>query len=168
MSQEIRSKMEGGESREELLALRDEPVFGPGRTKQSFKDSTDINKILKKAQKAGSLAHLQKYDKAVYGEFHGYDLLEAMGKIDRANEIFNDLPAEIRSEFRHDALAFAKFASDPSNNDRLAELLPAIAEPGQFFPNPVNQGGDGAGAATPPPETSPEATSEDPAAVMDP
>jgi hypothetical protein len=98
MSQEIRSKMEGGESREELLALRDEPVFGPGRTKQSFKDSTDINKILKKAQKAGSLAHLQKYDKAVYGEFHGYDLLEAMGKIDRANEIFADLPAEIRSE----------------------------------------------------------------------
>ena len=55
MSLEIRKKMKGGESREELLALRDEPVYGPGRTKQSFKDSTDINKILKKAQKAGIL-----------------------------------------------------------------------------------------------------------------
>ena len=168
MSLEIREKMKGGESREELLALRAERSYDDGRTKQSFKDSTDINKILKKAQKAGSLAHLQKYDKAVYGEFENYDLLEAMQKVDRANEIFNDLPAEIRSEFKHDALAFAKFASDPSNNDRLQELLPAIAEPGQFFPNPVHQGATGAGAATPPPETSPEATSEDPAAVMDP
>ena len=37
------------------------PEYKDGRTKQSFKDSTDINKILKKAQRTGSIAHLNKY-----------------------------------------------------------------------------------------------------------
>ena len=69
-----------------------ERVYDDGRTKQAFKDSTDINKIIAKAQKAGTLAHLQKYDKAVYGEFENYDLLEAYNKLNRANEIFADLP----------------------------------------------------------------------------
>ena len=127
--------------------------FGPrkyedGRTKQSFKDSCDINKMLRKAQKTGSIAHLQKYPEAVYGVFEGYDLLEAHGQITRANDIFNDLPSEIRNEFNNDALKFAGFASNPENNERLRELLPAIAEPGSYFPNPVQRGGTGAGAAT--------------------
>jgi hypothetical protein len=128
------------------------PDFGPGRTKQAFKDSCDINKILKKAQKAGGLAHVQKYDKAVYGEFQDYDLLEAYGKLERAKQIFADLPSEVRNEFSNDALAFAGFASDPANIDRLAELIPAIAEPGAYFPNPRQRGGTGAGAATAPAE----------------
>ena len=48
-------------SKEEILeALK--PVYEqPGRTKQSFKDSCDINRILQKAQKAGSLSHWQKH-----------------------------------------------------------------------------------------------------------
>ena len=35
-------------------------VYDDGRTKQSFKDQCDINKILKKAMRTGSIAHLQK------------------------------------------------------------------------------------------------------------
>ena len=123
--------------------------YGEGRTKQAFKDQCDINKIIKKAQKAGSLAHVQKYPEAVYGEFDGYDLLEAYGKLERAKEIFAELPSEVRNEFSNDALAFAGFASNPVNSSRLAELLPAIAEPERYFPNPVNAGKAGAGEATP-------------------
>lgn len=123
-----------------------------GRTKQAFKDATDINKILKKAQKTGSISHLAKYDQAVYGDFQGYDLLEAHQMIDRANQIFGELPSEVRSEFGGDAIAFAQWASDPLNIDRLGELLPAIAEPGSYFPNPVKRGAKGAGAATAPEE----------------
>lgn len=115
------------------------PEFGPTRTKQSFKDSCDITKMIKKAQKTGSLAHIQKYDKSVYGTFENYDLREAMEKVDFANEIFGALPSEIRREFKGDAIAFAGFASNPANRDRLQELLPAIAEPGDYFPNPVKR-----------------------------
>lgn len=127
--------------------------YTDGRTKQAFKDSTDINKMLKKAQQTGSIAHLMKYPEATYGEFDGdFDLLTAQGRIAKANQIFSDLPSEVRREFDHDALKFVKFAGDPANNDKLRELLPALAKPGTFFPNPVKRGGLGAGAATAPPD----------------
>ena len=133
--------------------------YSDGRTKQSFKDNCDINKMLKKAQTAGSLSHLMKYPEPVYGEFDGeFDLLTATEKIARANEIFSDLPSEVRREFNGNAIDFVRFAADPANNDKLAEILPAIARPGDYFPNPVARGGQGAGAATAPtePPVSPE------------
>lgn len=148
------------------------PEYNDGRTKQAFKDQCDINKMLKKAQQKGSLAHIQKYPELVYGEFDGeFDLLTAQQRLIRANEIFADAPSEIRKEFGNDALKFVKFCANPENNERLREILPAIAEPGSYFPNPVQRGGTGAGAATPPKaaaETPPpvqgEASSEPPAA----
>lgn len=128
-----------------------EPDFSGGMTKQSFKDSTDINKMLAKAQKMGSISHLMKYDKAVYGTFEGFDLLEAHNRVQKAQTIFNDLPSEVRREFHGDAFAFAKFASDPVNVDRLAQLLPAIARPGSYFPNPVARQAPASGPMTPGP-----------------
>ena len=129
-----------------------------GRTKQSFKDSCDINKILKKAQGTGSLAHLIKYPEGVYAEFDGeFGLLEAQQRIARAGEIFADLPSEVRREFGNNPLDFVAFAGDPANAGKLAELLPALAKPGNYFPNPVARGGQGAGAATAPTEGSVEA-----------
>lgn len=138
--------------RQEILALVPTIEYKDGMTKQAFKDSADINKILRKASKAGGLAHVQKYDERVYGEFEGYDLLEAHRLIDRANEIFNDLPSETRNEFGNDALRFAGWASDPTNRANIRELIPAINEPGNYFPNPVQRGGEGAGLATAPAE----------------
>lgn len=134
-------------------ALRESEDVAENRTKQAFKDSCDINKMLKKAQQVGSLSHLMKYPEAVYGEFDGeFDLLTAYNRIKKAEKIFADAPSEVRREFNGDALAFVKFAGDPANNDRLRELLPKIAEPGSFFPNPVQRGGTGAAAATAPAE----------------
>lgn len=136
-------------NRDELLELPDAKEFDD-RAVQSFKDQCDINKMLKKAQTAGSLSHLMKYPEATYGEFDGeFDLLTAKARIQRANDIFADLPSEMRAEFNNDALSFVRFAGDPANNDRLRELFPAIAAPGSYFPNPVKRGGTGAGAATP-------------------
>ncbi len=109
--------------------------YGDGRTKQAFKDSTDINKLLAKAQRKGSVAHLEKYDAAVYGEFANYDLLEAHSMLARAQSIFDDLPSEVRREFSNDSLSFARFASDEANVGRLGELLPALAAPGKYFPD---------------------------------
>lgn len=126
-------------------------VYDDGRTKQAFKDQCDINKILKKAMRTGSIAHLNKYPEAVYGEFDGeFTLLEAHGRIERANEIFSELPSEVRREFNNNALEFVSFAGNPENNDKLRDLLPALAKPGDYFPNPVARGGVGAGAATAP------------------
>ena len=114
------------------------PEFKDGRTKQAFKDQCDINKMLAKAQQNGSVSHLLKYPEAVYGEFDGeFDLLTAQSKIMRANQIFDDLPSEVRNEFGNDPLKFVAFAGNPENTGKLKDLIPKIAEPGKYFPNPV-------------------------------
>lgn len=127
-------------------------VYDDGRTKQSFKDACDINKILQKAAVKGGLAHVQKYPEAVYGEFDpSLDLFVARDRIDRATQIFSELPAEVRREFKNDPLEFVTYANSVPPAD-LIKRIPQIAEPGNYFPNPVKAGGQGAGLATAPSE----------------
>ena len=83
-------------------------LYGDGRTKQSFADSTDINKILKKAQKVGSLSHLVRHG-AFFGDFSDVpDLLKAHERLKTGQKIYNDLPSELRREFP-DQFAFFSF-----------------------------------------------------------
>lgn len=112
-----------------------QPEYGPSRTKQSFKDSADINKILERAQIQGSLAHVEKYPQAVYGEFsQEADLLTSMQRIEKAKQIFSELPAEVRKDFKNDALAFVTWAGQQTPEE-LVKNLPAIAKPGKYFPD---------------------------------
>lgn len=125
---------------EEGIRLTEIPKdYSDGMTKQSFKDSTDINKIIKKGQVTDGMSHALKYDPSVYGEFTGVDLLSAYEQLNRAQAIFDDLPSEVRKEFQNDAFKFAAYASDPANIERLDKLIPAIAEPGRFFPKPGDE-----------------------------
>ena len=103
-----------------------------GRTKQSFRDVTDINKILVRAQKAGTISHLAKYE-GFYGDFAEFDFSEAQNKIAKANTIFAELPSELRSEFDQNPRKFFEYANDPENVGKLAKLLPGLAEPGRQF-----------------------------------
>lgn len=103
------------------------------RTVQSFKDSTDINKIVARFQKTGALSHLQKYG-GEYGDLADFDYQTELLRVARAKEIFDELPGEVKREFGNDPSAFFKYAADPKNVNELATLLPRIAEPGSFFP----------------------------------
>ena len=123
------------------------PSYGKGRTKQSFKDSTDINKILRKAQRTGTISHLAKHG-AVYGDFSDVpDLLTAMNRVNRGREIFEELPSELRREFNGDMFQFFEYVNNPQNVDKLADLLPGLAEPGRQFPQ-VNRSASSGQAAT--------------------
>ncbi len=104
--------------------------YKDGRTKQSFKDETDINAILKKAQRTGTFSHLNKHE-ARYGDFSDFDFFEAQLKISAGREIFDDLPVELRMEFNQSPAAFFDYVNDPANKDRLKTLLPDLAEPGR-------------------------------------
>lgn len=106
--------------------------YNDGRTKQSFKDSTDINKILFRAQKTGTLSHLAKHE-AFYGDFAEFDFTTAQNTIARANSIFEELPSELRNEFGGSPRKFFEYANDEQNVGRLAELLPGLAAPGRQF-----------------------------------
>ncbi len=108
--------------------------YSDGRTKQAFKDETDINKILAKAQKVGSLSHLAKYE-AVYGDFAEFDFQDAQLGIAKANTIFAELPSELRREFGQSPQKFFEFANAPENIGKLAGIFPELARPGTQFPN---------------------------------
>ena len=104
--------------------------YNDGRTKQSFRDETDINQILKRAQKTGTISHLNKYE-ARYGDFSNFDFFEAQIQLAKGGEIFDALPMELRKEFNQSPADFFEYVNDPENKDDLARLLPGLAEPGR-------------------------------------
>ncbi len=139
-------------------------TFKDGRTKQSFKDETDINKLLQRAEKSGTISHLNKHE-ARYGDFANFDFFEAQLQLARGGEIFADLPAEIRSEFNQSPAQFFDYVNNPVNKDRLGKLLPALAAPGRQLPVIAPDNADEAKARsaseTPTPEV-PSATPVEP------
>lgn len=104
--------------------------YDDGRTKQSFKDETDIVKILHRAQKAGTHSHLDQYEK-IYGDFSDFDFLEAQINLTRGREVFDALPSELRTEFNNSPAAFFTYVNDPANHDDLRRKLPGLAAPGR-------------------------------------
>ena len=136
MSMKIREGAQPGMTREELLALNPNPDYdsffeveedgsrgiplkdhvADVRTDQSFKDSSDVNKIVKRHQIKVANSHLQQFPEEFYGEFADYDLLEAHNKIEKINAAFDKLPSEVKNDFAHDPFAFARFVTDPAGS----------------------------------------------------
>lgn len=104
--------------------------YSDGRTKQSFKDSTDINKILARAWREGSLSHLEKYQ-GVYADFSDFDFLEAQNALVRGRQIFSELPSELRKEFNQNPAEFFEFVNNPENEGKLGDIFPELAKPGR-------------------------------------
>ncbi|AJK28236.1 putative minor capsid protein [Eel River basin pequenovirus] len=118
---------------EETIAAKD---YGDGRTKQSFKDSADINKILARAQRGEAITHLAKYG-GTYEDFSDYDdLLGAHQKLARGQQIFDELPGEVKREFHNSASRFYSYVNDPANAGKLHELIPGLTAPGTQLPSP--------------------------------
>lgn len=127
--------------------------YSDGRTKQSFKDECDINKILYRFAKTGTLSHVAKYG-GEYAEFGEFNFHDAQNKLARGLEIFESLPGEIRREFGQDPARFFAFVNDPENADKLHTVLPGIAKPGNQLPaarrTPQNVPADPPPPASPP------------------
>ncbi len=149
-----------------MLGTKD-PIYNDGRTKQAFKNETDINQILKRAQKSGMISHLNKHE-ARYGDFANFDFFDAQLQLAAGATIFADLPVELRREFNQSPGEFFEYVNDPANVGRLNDLLPGLAEPGRqnISLRPVLADTP---AETPPaipeampPETPPEAAAEAP------
>ncbi len=113
-----------------FLGTKQPTSYPDGRTKQAFRDETDINKILKRAQKTGTISHLNKHE-GRYADFSDFDFFGSQLKLAQGREVFDDLPPELRMEFNQSPAEFFKYVNDPANKDRLGTLLPGLAEPGR-------------------------------------
>ena len=108
--------------------------YGESLTKQTFKDECDVNKILDRFARTGAISHLEQRG-AEYGDFSDVtDLEDAYARIKRGEQIFSELPSELRNEFQNNPWAFFRYVNDPRNEGRLKELLPKIAEAGRVMP----------------------------------
>ncbi len=99
----------------------------PSLTEQSHKDSCDINKIMARFQKTGTINHLNKYG-PMYGDIPSIDLLTAMETTKKANNMFDELPSAIRNKFENEPGLFLDFVQDPANKSEMVELGLAKAE----------------------------------------
>ncbi len=103
--------------------------YKDGRTIQSYADECDINKIMARAQKSGTISHLQQYE-GVYADFSDFDFFEQTQKLTQGREIFDALPAELRREFNQSPAQFFTYVNDPANIKELRTKLPGLAKPG--------------------------------------
>lgn len=97
----------------------------PSLAQQSFKDEVDINYLLERFRVTGQMP--QGVRVPTYGDFTGLtDYRSALDAVNRANDSFMALPAEVRSRFGNDPQKFIEFASDSNNLDELRKLGLAV------------------------------------------
>ena len=91
-----------------------------GRTKQSFTDDCDINKILERFSRTGQLPESKPKQ---YGDFTNVpDYVTAFNIVSKAQEQFYGLDAKVRAKFDNDPESFLEFATKPSNIDEMVKL----------------------------------------------
>jgi len=93
----------------------------PGRTKQSFKDECDINNIMRKFIRTGTLDFAQR-NEGRYGDCTGMEYQKAVYQVAAAKSLFNELPAELRNRFENEPAKFLEFVQDRRNEDEAREL----------------------------------------------
>lgn len=97
-------------------------ITGPSRTKQAHKEETDINHILRKAEKGLLVTHVNAHQ-GQYGQFiDAHDYHTSLNMIHEATDAFMSIPAAIRANFDHDPQKFLEFAQDPENLAEMREM----------------------------------------------
>lgn len=95
---------------------------GPSRTQQNFKDECDINRILDRWTRTGSLGN-ENVKQPQYGDFTGVgDYHSICNNGIFARDSFSSLPDNIRKRFGNDPAELLSFLDDPKNRDEAEKL----------------------------------------------
>lgn len=133
-------------------------VTGTVGAEQAHKRQCDVNYILRDYAKTGLLKHATKYQ-GQYDDVTIDSFQDAMFLVTRAQNMFNDLPSEIRKECNNNPAEFLKFVQDPKNKERMEELGILKGNDG------LNSVGAPSGAPVATPQTPPQAPPESPPAA---
>jgi len=94
----------------------------PSKTQQQFKDECDVNNIVKKYETTGEWLHLTRRQ-GVYADVSEIkDYHQSLDKVQRANDAFMALPAEMRLRFQNDPGRLLEFLADPKNHSEGVKL----------------------------------------------
>lgn len=114
----------------------------PSLAQQSFKDDADINVMLERFKVTGVMP--QGVVMPTYGDFTGIsDYRSAVAAINKAQNAFMDMPANVRARFDNDPQKFLEFVADDKNRDEAVRLglVPAPVKPADP-PAPVKAGSE--------------------------
>lgn len=111
----------------------------PSLTSQHPADEVDINKIMARIQKGQTV--LTSAGQPFYGDVSELDgLQDALIKVQEANELFMQFPADVREKFDNDPVKMVEFLENSENRDKAIELglvkphlepkSPPVPEPG--------------------------------------
>ena len=92
-------------------------VYDDGRTKQSFKDETDVNYLVAKHTRMGTISHLEQWG-GQYGDLSGFDFQTAQNQLAHANSMFEQLPSRVKNKFSNSPEQFFEYVNDPANKSR--------------------------------------------------
>jgi phage internal scaffolding protein len=95
---------------------------GESLTQQHFAKDADVRNIIKQYDRTGLIANVAR-GVAQYGDYSEInEYRESLDMVNRANDNFMQLPAEIREKFGNDAGTFFEFATNPENKEKMIEL----------------------------------------------
>jgi len=110
----------------------------PSLTKQSFREEADINNIVNRLLR-GELVNNLNEKPLQYGDVSEItDYHTSLNQVKAAENLFMQIPAEIRVQFNNDPGQFVDFVNDPKNSDALIEMGLATRKG-----EPPTGGGDG-------------------------
>lgn len=105
-----------------------DPSAWRSMTKQSFRDESDINKIVASFMKTGVLP--TRGGQPFYGDVSDIgDYQSCMNKVIEAQELFAQMDASIRERFDNDPGKMLDFLENPGNLDEAVKLGMVVKRP---------------------------------------
>lgn len=101
----------------------------PERTQQQYKDSCDVNTIMKRYEQTGVLTHVHAKEGRYSDLGEPKDLMDAMTRLHKAEDAFRTLPASLREKCQHQPAKFLEMLQDGSNDEELIKLGIKLPKP---------------------------------------
>lgn len=95
---------------------------GPTRTKQEFRNETDINKVMARYFKTGFFDHVSRTAPVFADVSKVGDYASVVRRVKAAEDAFMALPAEVRLRFNNDPAQLVSFLQDPRNREEAVGL----------------------------------------------
>ncbi len=112
---------------------------GSSKTKQSFKDESNIDKIIAKYQKTGVINFRSQYAQQ-YGEMNVQDYKTSLDIIRKSESMFQELPSTLRDRFENSPEEFLEFVQDKKTIRKMFDLgLTSDRPPVETEPLPTKQ-----------------------------
>jgi len=96
---------------------------GDSLTQLNIQKQTDVNYIIAKYKRTGSIDHLRNVQQGVYADLADLpDYQAALNTVIQANVSFETIPAHLRQRFNNSPKEFLEYLKNPANNNEAIQL----------------------------------------------